>query len=132
MVAVEGRDERDLDDTRARWSARAADPSLRGLAAQPHVAVGHADRPRRTGAAGRRSGHARIAVLDLDGVAGGGIFEANGGQLSPARPIEGVHHLSSAVAEIARTLGVARRLSSLDALAERGHADYLAGAAARR
>ena len=51
--------------------------------------------------------HARIAVLDLDGVAGGGIFEANGGQLSPARPIEGVHHLSNAIAEVARTLGVA-------------------------
>ena len=126
-VVVEGRDERDLDDTRARWSARAADPALRGLAAQPHVAADTLTaRAAQALLIGGRA-HARIAVLDLDGVAGGGIFEANAGQLSPARPIEGVHHLSNAIAEVARTLGVAPQVSSLEALAERGHTDYLAG-----
>ena len=125
VVAVEGRDERDLDDTRARWSARSADPSLRGLAGQRHMAVGTLTaRAAQALLAGGRS-HARIAVLDLDGAGGGGTFETNDGQLSPLQTIEGVQHLSSVVAEVAQALGVSPHLSALDALAERGHEGYL-------
>jgi len=127
LVVVEGRDERDLDDTRARWSARAADPSLRGLAAQPHLATDTLTARAAQALLVGGQAHARIAVLDLEGVTGGGIFEANDGRLSPLRAIDGVHHLSSAVAEIAGALGVSPHVSSLEALAERGHADYLPG-----
>ena len=85
LVVVEGRDERDLDDTRARWSARAADPSLRGLAGQPHLAVDTLTARAAQALLVGGHAHARIAVLDLDGVTGGGIFDADGGELSPPR-----------------------------------------------
>jgi len=125
LVAVAGRDERDLDDTRARWSARAADATLRGLATQPYLAVDTLTARAAQALLVGGPGHARIAVLDLEGATGGGTFAADRGQLSPLHPIEGVHHLSSAVAEVAQALGVSPHLSSLDALADRGHADYL-------
>jgi len=124
LVVVEGLDERDLDDTRARWSAR-TDPSLRDLAGRTHLAVDTLTARAAQALLVGGGSHTRIAVLDLDGVTGGGTFESNGGLLSPLQAIDGVHHLSSAIADVARALGVRPHLSSLDALAERGQLEFL-------
>src|SRR6478735_2528473 len=125
LVAVEGLDERDLDDTRARWSGRAADPSLRGLAAQTHVAVPTLTARAAQALLASRDGHARIAVLDLDGATGGGTYQADGGALVALQSVDGIHQLSGAIADVAQALGIDPHLSALVALAERGHADYL-------
>jgi carbamoyltransferase len=125
LIAVEGLDERDLDDTRARWSARAADPSLRGLAAHTHVAVATLTARAAQALLASRDAHARIAVLDLDGVAGGGTYQADGDALVALQSVEGVHQIAGAIAEVAQALGVAPHVSALDALAERGQVDYL-------
>jgi carbamoyltransferase len=126
LVVVEGAVDGDVDGTRARWGTQTSDPVLQTLATRHHLAVDSLTARAAQALPIIGQGHARIAVLDLDGVGHGGIFQADGGQLAPVRAIAGVNSLVSAVAQVTRALGCGdAEPGALYALAENGRPDYL-------